>query len=53
MLPLMRGVMVHLGGNLRICIDFKYEKFSNYCNLCIVLGHVERKCSLGLENKGS
>lgn len=49
--PLMRGALVHLRGNSRIWIEFKYGKLPNFCYLCRVLGYVKRECSLGLESK--
>lgn len=44
--PLLRGVYLRIRDGSRKWISFVYERMPNYCYLCGLVGHLEKKCIL-------
>ncbi|KAL0009751.1 hypothetical protein SO802_004859 [Lithocarpus litseifolius] len=42
--PLCRGRMVRLGGSEARWVEFKYERLSVFCYLCVKIDHDEKDC---------
>lgn len=48
--PLLRGVYLRLRDGSRKWISFVYERMLNYCYLCRLVGHLEKKCILRFQD---
>lgn len=48
--PLLRGVYLRLRDGSRKWISFVYERMLNYCYLCGLVGHLEKKCILRFQD---